>query len=166
MSDDLNRRSFLLTTMAAACAAVACECCAAQAADEKDGKEEKEEKGPADSTSVDAGPLTGYAKDGVFDKVAKKPDRVLLVRHGEKLYALSSICSHKKSTLRIKEGAIECPAHKSKFDSAGKPTKGPAKLPLTRFALSTNDKGNVIVDKTKTFEEKDWEQDGAFIKVG
>jgi len=166
MSDDLNRRSFLITTAAAACAAITCEHCLAQAADEKEGKQEKEEKTSSDTTSVDAGPLTGYAKDGVFDKFAKKPDRVLLVRQGGKLYALSSICSHKKSTIRLKEGVLECPAHKSRFSNAGKPTKGPAKLPLIRFALSTDDKGNVIVDKTKTFEEKDWEKEGAFIKGG
>jgi Rieske Fe-S protein len=166
MSDDLNRRSFLLTTVAVACAAVTCDHCLAQAADEKEGKEEKQENTSSDATTVNAGPLTGYAKDGVFDKFIKKPDRVLLVRKGEKLYALSSICSHKKATLRITDGVINCPSHKSRFTNDGKPTKGPAKLPLTRFALSTDDKGNVIVDKTKTFEEKDWEKDGAFLKVG
>ena len=166
MSDDLNRRSFLIATAAAACAAVTCEHCLAQAADEKEGKEEKPENISSDSKSVDAGPLTGFAKDGLYDKFAKKPDRVLIVRQGEKLYALSSICSHKKTTLRVTDGVINCPAHKSRFDNAGKPSKGPAKAPLMRFALSKDDKGNVIVDKTKTFEEKDWEKDGAFLKVG
>ena len=167
MSDqDPNRRQFVIATAALTCAAVACECCAAEADAKEAEKEEKEGAGAPESKSVDAGPLANYNKDGITDKFSKKPDRVMLIRHEGKLYAPSAICSHKKCTIKIKDGSLACPCHGSKFTHDGKPTKGPAKTPLLRYAISTNESGNVIVDKTKTFEEKDWGNEAAFIKVG
>src|SRR4051812_8876505 len=167
MLDELNRRQFVAATAAlAAAAAITCECCLAEAADAKgDGKEEKDDKNAPESKSVDAGKLSDYAKDGITDKFAKKPDKVFIIRHEGKLYAPSSTCSHRRCTVKLKEGALACPCHGSKFTEMGVPTKGPAKSSLIRYAVSTDDKGHVIVDKTKQFEEKDWEKDGAFIKV-
>jgi cytochrome b6-f complex iron-sulfur subunit len=163
----LKRRQCVAATAAlAAAAAITCECCAAEAADAKDDKKgEKDDKNQPESKSVDAGPLKDYAKDGISDKFAKKPDRVMIVRHEGKLYAPSAICSHKRCTIKVKEGALACPCHGSKFTEMGVPTKGPAKSALLRYAVSKDDKGHVIVDKTKQFEEKDWESDGAFLKV-
>ncbi len=168
---DLNRRQFVAATAALACATVACECCAAEAEadakdkEQKEEKEDKENKSKPQSKSVDAGALTEYAKDGITDKFAKA-DKVMLIRHEGKLYAPSAICSHKRCTIKVKDAVLTCPCHGSKFTNLGVPTKGPAKVPLFRYAISTNDKGNVIVDKTRQFEEKEWETDGAFIKVG
>ena len=164
MTEELNRRQFVAASAAfAAAAVISCECCSAADADEK--KEEKEDKNAPESKSVDAGKLSDYSKDGITDKFAKKPDKVFIVRHEGKLHATTATCSHKRCTIKLKNGTMTCPCHGSKFTEMGVPTKGPAKAALLRYAVSTDDKGNVIVDKTKQFEEKDWEKDGAFIKV-
>ena len=155
---NLNRRQFVAAAAAMACgAAMPCQwCMGAEAEQPKDDKPQ--------STTVDAGALSDYAKDGVWDKFAKS-DKVLIVRHEGKLFAPSATCTHKKYTLRLKEGVIVCPGHGSRFTEMGVPIKGPAKVPLFRYGISKDDKGHVIVDKTKQFEEKKWDEEGAFLKV-
>jgi nitrite reductase/ring-hydroxylating ferredoxin subunit len=158
---ELNRRAFLATAAAITCAC-ALDCPFALAADEK------EDAGP-----VDVGTLADYAKDGPYDKFAKKPTSLLVIREGGKLYAPTSICTHKKSNLKVEDGEIVCPKHDSPFDNQGVPkpkTKDgddtPAKKPLVRYAISKNDAGRLIVDKSRTFDKGQWEDPASFVKVG
>src|SRR5687768_8520702 len=78
---EVNRRSFLATAAAVTCAC-AMGCPFAEAADAKD----------ADIASVDIGTMADFPKDGPYDKFAKKPNSLIIVREGGKLYAMTSVC--------------------------------------------------------------------------
>jgi len=110
------------------------------------------------------GTLADYAKDGVFDKHLKT-DKVIVVRNSDKVYAMSSRCTHKGTTVGMKDGKIRCPAHGSVFSEQGTPTGGPAKSALTRFGISLNDKGHLIVDRSKQFSEQQWDDPAAFVNA-
>ena len=51
------------------------------------------------------------------------------------------------------------------FSNDGKVIAGPAKRPLVHYAVAFNDKGDLIVDKSRTFSEGQWDAPGAFIMV-
>jgi nitrite reductase/ring-hydroxylating ferredoxin subunit len=157
----LNRREFLVRAAAAGCAC-ATGCPFASGADAKD----------ADTASVDIGTVADYPKDGPSDKFAKKPNSLIVVRDGGKLYALTSVCTHKKKQLKVEEGEIVCTAHDSPFTNQGIPkpkTKDgdetPAKDPLDRFAISRNGEGRLVVDKSKRFAKGQWEDPASFVKL-
>lgn len=63
---------------------------------------------------------------------------VLLVRAGEKVYALAETCAHLGGPLsegKLEDGAIECPWHGSRFELAtGRVLDGPAAMPQPCFA--------------------------------
>jgi Rieske Fe-S protein len=81
------------------------------------------------------------------------------------VYAMSSRCTHKGTTVGMKDGKIRCPAHGSVFSEQGTPTGGPAKSALTRFGISLNDKGHLIVDRSKQFSEQQWDDPAAFVNA-
>ena len=160
-SAEVNRREFVSLTVAAA-AACACACGGNVAA-------AGESPGPTPPTAlqktpVDVGPKADYAKDGVIDKFTKS-HRVIMVTNGGKIYAVCSTCTHKNCATKAKEAEIVCGCHGSKFSVQGTPTKGPAKVSLYRLAVSVNDKGNIVVDRAKQFDEKHWEDEGASISA-
>ena len=165
---ELNRRDFLATATATAAAltcACALDCPFALAAEDKPGA-------AGDTGPVDVGTLADYPKDGPYDKFAKKPNNVLIVRDGGKLYAITSVCTHKKKQLKVEDGEIVCTAHDSPFDNQGLPKpktkegdETPAKEPLDRFAISRNPDGKLIVDKSRRFPKGKWDDAAAFVKV-
>jgi cytochrome b6-f complex iron-sulfur subunit len=166
---DLNRRQFVTVasaTVAAACAMCACgETVLAEEAPGGGSGGKAPTTGPAFAkTPVDIGPKSDYAKDGIVDKFAKS-SRILVVTNAGKIYAPTATCSHKNCAVKLKDSVITCPCHGSKFSIEGTSTKGPAKASLYRYAVSVDDKGNVIVDRSKQFAEKDWDSEGASIKV-
>ena len=172
---EMNRRNFVALTVAAAAAtACACECTlAAEAAADAggEGKEKESPKAPPPNVgTVNVGKKSKYEKDGVSDEFAKK-NRVLVVRHGGKIYAPTATCTHKNCAVKLKDNAttkekeIVCPCHGSKFTINGTSMKGPAKGSLYRYAISVDGNGDIIVNKEKQFAEKDWEKEGAFITV-
>jgi nitrite reductase/ring-hydroxylating ferredoxin subunit len=113
---------------------------------------------------VAVGETSDYAKDGVFDKYAKD-EQVILVRHKDKLYACSGLCTHKTAQLKVVDGQIRCPSHGSRFAEDGKVTKGPARKDLPRFAIKTDSAGKITVDRSKKFEKDHWDDAGAFVKM-
>ena len=152
---ELNRRQFVV---AAVVAGAACACGGETlAADEKNPP-------PSPEKIVDVGSIDEYAKDGVSDKFGKS-NRILVIRHEGKIYAPTATCSHKNCLVKLKGENLACPCHGSRFTLDGVPTKGPAKYPLYRYGITKDDKGHLIVDKTKQFEEKQWDEAGAFVKV-
>jgi Rieske Fe-S protein len=151
---ELNRREFVI---AAACAAGACMLC---------GVSEAADAAPeaGSATKIDAGPLTDYAKDGAYDKLAATK-KVILVRDGKKIVAISAICTHKMGIVKVNGAILECPKHHSKFSNDGKVTKGPAAAALFRHGISKNDEGHIIVDTSKKYGEKEWDKEGASLSV-
>ncbi len=153
----VTRRQFLAAT-AAVVTVVSLPVLTARADDAK--KADAKEKKP-----VDCGELTKFDKDGVTDTHAKKPDNFFLIRADGKLYACTSLCTHKNYPLTVKDDELYCEKHKSEFSLQGTVTHGPAKRSLPRYGIKTDDKGVVFVDTAKEYAEKDWDDEKSFVKV-
>jgi Rieske Fe-S protein len=106
------------------------------------------EKGGAPSAGqsrvIDAGPVANYAKDAVYS--AFHNQGFFIVRRGRKLFALSSICTHKKCKLTAEpDRSFYCHCHGSTFDPDGHVTQGPARLDLPVLPVSVNNNGQLLV---------------------
>ncbi len=80
-----------------------------------------------------------------------KEQKVFIVRAKEGyFYALSAVCTHLGciANWKAEEGIVACPCHGSKFDRDGNVIAGPAPRPLPRFAMSLDDQGTLVVDKS------------------
>jgi nitrite reductase/ring-hydroxylating ferredoxin subunit/uncharacterized membrane protein len=75
--------------------------------------------------------------DDELRRVEKNGMRLLLVKHGGYIHALSEVCSHLGGPLaegRLEEGSIRCPWHGSRFALGdGRVLDGPATHPQTTF---------------------------------
>jgi Rieske Fe-S protein len=160
---EMNRREFAVLAATAAAACAACACGDLALAGEPP---QPTPPGALDKTPVDVGPKSDYLKEGIVDKFAKTK-RILIVTHEGKIYAPTATCSHKNAVVMLKgdPGELTCRAHGSKYSVQGTVIKGPAKVSLYRYAISVDDKGNIIVDRSKQFEEKKWDDPGASIAV-
>jgi cytochrome b6-f complex iron-sulfur subunit len=150
---DPTRREFLgVTAAAAACACAGCPLLGAAAAAWGAGP-------------VDVGPVGTFDKDGITDGWSNQG--FFIVRRGKRLYAVSSTCTHKKvGLIRDKnDDGFKCPRHGSHFDPAGRVIKSPARKPLPRFAIRLDDRRHVIVERSRRFEEGDWEAAGASVDL-
>ena len=149
---DLNRREFV------AAAAAACAFCAAC----PENLLAATAKGP-----VDAGDVSTFVKDGIYDSFAQSQGFFLISSKG-RLYAASSTCTHKANQVLIdseNQGQLKCEKHGSLFSLDGKVVKPPAKRSLPRFGIKLDAKKHVIVDPTKRFEEANWQNAGSFVKL-
>jgi cytochrome b6-f complex iron-sulfur subunit len=157
---EMNRREFVA---AVACAAGACMMCGsfAGAADAV-----ADAGAAASGAKIDAGAVTDYAKDGVFDKLASTK-KILIARENGKIFAMTAVCPHKGSIVKLSSNGqmLECPKHHSQFKFDGEVTKGPARAALFRLGISQNADGHILVDPNKKFGEKQWDDDGASIVV-
>jgi Rieske Fe-S protein len=166
---DMNRRNFLVT--AATTAAVLSLPVLQQANEafaEKAGAPNAPGTATATGTGVDVGPLKSFDKDGVTDTFAPKTKAgLLIIRKDGKLYASSSICTHKGCVVQKRAEDLYCKCHKSVFTFQGNATAGPAQRSgsLPRYAISVNADGHVMVDKTKQFTDKDWDNPASFVKI-
>ena len=121
---------------------------------------------PPKPLPVDAGLFSGYSKDGITTRFAQR--KFLIIRKDKRLYAVTTTCTHKSSTLAVPKPdaqQIRCPKHDSVFNLDGTVAGGPAKQPLPRHAIKLNEQKHVIVDTSQRFEESDWDDPAAFIKV-
>ena len=93
---------------------------------------------------INAGPVSAYAKDGVFSQFAGRG--FFVIRRGDKLFALSAICTHRKCRLTAAlDHSFYCKCHGSTFDPAGHVTEGPAKRNLPELPVETNGEGQLII---------------------
>ena len=94
---------------------------------------------------------------------------VWIVRDDEKIYALSTVCTHLGCTPNWmpSETKFKCPCHGSGFYKTGINFEGPAPRPLERFKIALSDEGEIIVDKTKKFQQEkgEWIDPDSFITV-
>ncbi len=156
---DMNRRNFLVVAGAAAAAVLSLPVLQAHA--------EPPAGGPATKPSkpIDVGTLKSFDKDGVTATWAKKSGHFFIIREDGKLYACTSLCTHKNRPLQVKGDELYCPAHKSEFTFQGTVTAGPAKRSLPRYGISVDDSGHVLVDCTKEFTESKWDDAASFVKI-
>ena len=93
---------------------------------------------------IDAGPLSDYASDGVYDRF--RDEGFFVIRNGAKLIALSAYCTHRKCKLRAEsDHSFYCTCHGSTFDPNGKVTEGPAKRDLTALPTIASPRGHLLV---------------------
>ncbi len=93
---------------------------------------------------VNAGPAGNYAADGVYGRY--RDLGFFLVRKGDRLFALSAICTHRRCKLKAEaDRSFRCPCHGSTFDADGHVTAGPAKRDLPVFTTSVDEQGNLVV---------------------
>jgi Rieske Fe-S protein len=128
----MNRRKFLILTAAT----VAAGCRAPDNGNEPNATHSER--------VVDAGPAGNYTADGVYANF--RDLGFFVVRRGDKLFALSAICTHRKCKLAAEpDRSFYCKCHGSTFDPAGHVTEGPAKRDLPVLATFTDDKGQLLV---------------------
>ena len=128
----MNRREFLILTGAALAT----------------GCQSVTDTGPAlggqAERVVNAGPAAAYAGDGVY--ATFRTQGFFIVRQGERLFALSAICTHKKCRLNPQPNRwFYCPCHGSSFDPNGHVTSGPARRDLPQFATAVDESGQLLV---------------------
>jgi Rieske Fe-S protein len=69
-----------------------------------------------------------------------------VIRKGEQLFALSSICTHRTCKLDAEsDRSFFCACHGSTFDPSGKVTEGPARRDLPTLTSVTNENGQLLV---------------------
>ena len=94
---------------------------------------------------------------------------VWIVRDTEKIYTLSTVCTHLGCTPNWldSEGKFKCPCHGSGFYKTGINFEGPAPRPLERFKIMLDDEGQIVVDKTKKFQQEkgEWSDPESYIAV-
>jgi cytochrome b6-f complex iron-sulfur subunit len=85
------------------------------------------------------------------------------------IYALKSVCTHLGCTPNWLEAEqkFKCPCHGSGFYKDGINFEGPAPRPLERYAISLADDGQLLVDKSRTFQQElgQWKDPASFIPV-
>jgi Rieske Fe-S protein len=125
-SEGMHRRQFLI--LAAACAAIT----NPHGAYSRNAEQ-----------VIDAGPLSNYASDGLYDGF--RDLGFFVIRKAGKLTVLSSYCTHEKCKLKAeRDHSFYCRCHGSTFDPGGKVTQGPATRNLPALA-TVDEKGHLLV---------------------
>jgi cytochrome b6-f complex iron-sulfur subunit len=85
------------------------------------------------------------------------------------IYALSTVCTHLGCTPNWLEAEqkFKCPCHGSGYYKTGVNFEGPTPRPLERYAISLADDGQILVDKSRKFQEEkgEWNNPAAFLKL-
>jgi len=85
------------------------------------------------------------------------------------IYALKAVCTHLGCTPNWLEAEqkFKCPCHGSGFYKDGINFEGPAPRPLERYAISIADDGQLLVDKSRTFNQElgGWNDPASFVSV-
>lgn len=94
---------------------------------------------------------------------------VWIVRDTEKIYALATICTHLGCTpnWQANENKFKCPCHGSGFYKTGINFEGPAPRPLERYKIVISDDGEIVIDKTKKYQQEkgEWSDPESYISV-
>ncbi len=118
--------------------------------------------------SFRAGATNEYALGEVSERFKDKHG-VWIVRDQEKIYALATVCTHLGCTPNWfpNENKFKCPCHGSGFYTTGVNFEGPAPRPLERYKIALNDDGEIIIDKTKKFQQEkgEWSDPDSFLLV-
>src|SRR5258708_2701052 len=98
-----------------------------------------------------------------------KDQNIWVVKNHGLIYALSTTCTHLGCTPQWleREQKFKCPCHGSGFYISGINFEGPAPRPLERWAVSVGDDGQLVVDKSKKFQQErgEWTNEESYIKV-
>ncbi len=154
----MNRREFV--------AAVACAACMCGLGGALGGAGELLADTAASGTTLDVGMKSDYKADGITDTWMKSPNKVAVIRHAGRIFAITTVCTHRGAIIDgVNNSTFECPRHHATYDIEGNVTHGPAKVALVHYAISVNSDGHIIVDKTKSFTATQWDDANSFVKV-
>lgn len=108
-------------------------------------------------TSFKIGRPDDYAF-GVDDRLQQQ-FRIWVCRDTSRLYVILAICTHLGCTPNWVASAnkFKCPCHGSGYDSAGVNFEGPAPKPMQRVHVEFAPDGQIVVDKLRAYDEKDWD---------
>jgi cytochrome b6-f complex iron-sulfur subunit len=85
----------------------------------------------------------------------------------QQIFALKSVCTHLGCTPNWLEAEqkFKCPCHGSGFYKDGINFEGPAPRPLERYAISIASDGNIMVDKSRIFQEEmgQWKDSSSYV---
>ena len=119
-------------------------------------------------TSFKAGFPDDY-EIGKVDERWKEKFGVWMVRVAEGIYALSTVCTHLGCTPNWldSESKFKCPCHGSGFYKTGINFEGPAPRPLERYKISRAEDGQILVDKSKKFQQEkgEWNNPDSFLSL-
>jgi cytochrome b6-f complex iron-sulfur subunit len=119
-------------------------------------------------TSFKAGFPSDY-EIGVVDERWKEKFGVWMMKTAEGMYALSTICTHLGCTPNwlASENKFKCPCHGSGFYKTGINFEGPAPRPLERYRISLAEDGQILVDKSKKFQQEkgEWNNPESFLSI-
>jgi cytochrome b6-f complex iron-sulfur subunit len=118
-------------------------------------------------SKVKVGPPENFEEGKVVEKF--KDQNIWVVRNEGRIYALSTTCTHLGCTPNWLESAqkFKCPCHGSGFYISGINFEGPAPRPLERWAIVVGDDGQIVVDKSKKFQQErgEWTNPESYINV-
>ncbi len=119
-------------------------------------------------TSFKAGFPDTY-ESGKVDERWKEKFSAWVVRTNEGIYALSTTCTHLGCTpgWLETEQKFKCPCHGSGFFKTGINFEGPAPRPLERFRISLAEDGQILIDKSKKFQQEkgEWNNPESFLTL-
>ena len=113
---------------------------------------------------------------GQVDERFKQKFAVWLVRtaydqyaNASGIFALSTVCTHLGCTPNWLEAEqkFKCPCHGSGYYKTGVNFEGPTPRPLERYAITLADDGQILVDKSRKFQQEkgEWSNPAAFLKL-
>jgi cytochrome b6-f complex iron-sulfur subunit len=113
---------------------------------------------------------------GQVDERFKQKFAVWLVRtaydeyaNSSGIFALSTVCTHLGCTPNWLEAEqkYKCPCHGSGYYKNGVNFEGPTPRPLERYAIALADDGQIVVDKSRKFQQEkgEWTNPAAFLKL-
>lgn len=106
---------------------------------------------------------------GKVDTRWKEKYNVWIVRTMEGMYAILGICTHLGCTPSWFDGEqkFKCPCHGSGFYKSGINFEGPAPRPLERVGIGLAEDGQVLIDKSKKFQQEkgEWEHPESFLAL-
>jgi Rieske Fe-S protein len=135
-----NRREVVAAGIAGVTVAAACGCSGGSGA----SGGEPGRASPLAAGPVDAGPLADFPSDGIYNQFAESHE-FFVIRQGNRLFAMTAICTHRRCALKRNENVIRCRCHGSTFTAEGHVTRGPATKDLPRFAVERNVQNHLIV---------------------
>lgn len=116
--------------------------------------------------TIDVGAPADYPKDGITAKWIKSK-KFAIVRENGKLYAVSTKCTHKGCTVNPAGDHFVCPCHRAQYHADGSVLNGGGKTDTAMFhyGLATDSNGHLIVDTSKHFEEKQWDDPASYVAI-
>ncbi len=116
-----------------------------------------------------AGFPADYAEIGKVYEQWKGKFGTWLVRDAGGLFALSTVCTHLGCTPNWlqNENKFKCPCHGSGFRKTGVHFEGPAPRPLERWRIVLASDGQILIDKSKKFQEEkgEWDDPEAYLAL-